>query len=34
MALRKHVPELGAALGRALDLSLDLFECLHALEND
>src|SRR5215813_10428856 len=29
VALRKHVPELGAALGRALDLGLDLFQCVH-----
>jgi hypothetical protein len=31
VAVRKHVPKLGAALGRALDLGLDLCECLHVL---
>jgi hypothetical protein len=31
VALRKHVPKLGAAFGRALDLGLDLTECLHVL---
>ena len=30
VAVRKHVPKLGAALGRALDLGLDLRKCLHA----
>ena len=29
VAVRKHVPKLGAALGRALDLGLDLRKCLH-----
>jgi hypothetical protein len=29
VAVRKHVPKLGAALGRALDLGLDLWKCLH-----
>jgi len=29
--VRKHVPKLGAALGRALDLGLDLRKCLHVL---
>jgi hypothetical protein len=28
--VRKHVPKLGAALGRALDLGLDFSKCLHA----
>ena len=31
VAVRKHVPKLGAALGRALDLGLDLRKCLHVL---
>src|SRR5205809_1351831 len=31
VAVRKHVPELGAALGRALDLGPDLRKCLHVL---
>ena len=30
VAGRKHVPELGAALRRAVDLGLDLRKCLHA----
>ena len=29
VACRKHVPKLGAALGRAVDLGLDLRKCLH-----
>ena len=34
VAVRKHVPKLGAALGRALDLGLDLRKCLHVFQND
>ena len=31
VTLGKRLPELGAPFGRALDLGLDLRECLHAL---